>query len=147
MFAALQTSSSIAKNQHLSLSWASLLALLEAQESLPGRKVIVYFTSTGQNSSDSKDWLSQDSHAKDAIHSIIGAANRAGANIYVVLPDEVEDTDQLASIYSTAGMSMSTAPSGVDITGGGNPMMGDTNTFAMARWRPGNQAPLLLRTT
>ena len=133
MYAALQTSSRIAKDQHLSLSWASMLALLEAQESLPGRKVIVYFTSTGQNNSDSKDWLSQDSHAKDAIHSIIGAANRAGANIYVVLPDEVEDTDQLASLYSTAGMSMSNALSGVDITGAGNPMMqGDANTFAMA---------------
>ncbi len=133
MYAALQASSHIAKNQHLSLSWACLLSLLEAQESLPGRKAIIYFTSTGAHSSDSKDWLSQDSHAKDAIHSIIGAANRAGANIYVVLPDEVEDTDQLASLYSIAGMSMSTGLSGVDITGGSNPMMqGDANTFAMA---------------
>jgi len=133
MYTALQSSTRVAKDQHLSSSWASLLALLEAQESLPGRKAVVYFTSTGQNSSDSKDWLSQDSHAKDAIHSIIGAANRAGASIYVVLPDEVEDTDQLAALFSTAGMSMSSAPSGVDITGAANPMMqGDANTFAMA---------------
>lgn len=132
MYAALQASSHIARDQHLSLSLACLLAMAEAQESLPGRKAIVYFASSAASGDDSDNWKKQDSRAKDAIHSIIGAANRAGVSIYVVLPDEVEDTDRLASIYSTAGLGMSLQQSGVDITGAGNPMMGDTTQFAMA---------------
>jgi hypothetical protein len=45
MYSALQTSGRIARDQHLSPSQACLLALVEAQQSLPGRKVIVYFNS------------------------------------------------------------------------------------------------------
>lgn len=132
MYAALQASSHIASDQHLSLSLACLLALVEAQESLPGRKAILYFPLTNESNDDSRNWQSQDSHAKDAIRSIVGAANRAGASIYVVLPDEVEDTDQLAGIYSTAGLGMSLQASSVDITGAGSPYMGDTTALAMA---------------
>ncbi len=131
MYAAMQTSSHIAKDQHLPLSLACLLALVESQQAVPGRKAIVYFATNDESGSDSNNWLNQDSHAKSAIHSIVGAANRAGANIYVVLPDEVGDTDQLATIFSTAGMGMSPYGAGADITASGTPMM-DTTNFAMA---------------
>jgi len=93
--------------------------------------VIVYFTSITENGGDSQNWRSQDSHAKDAIRTIIGAANRAGGNIYVVLPDEVEDTDQLSAIYSRPSLSMGSQIGAVDITGG-NPIMGDTTGLAMS---------------
>ncbi len=131
MYAAMQSTSHIAKDQHLPLSLACLLALVESQQAVPGRKAIVYFATNDEGGSDTNDWLHQDSHAKAAIHSIVGAANRAGANIYVVLPDEVGETDQLAAIFSTAGMGMNRYGGGADITATGTPMM-DTTNFAMA---------------
>jgi hypothetical protein len=132
MYAAMQSSSHIARDQHLPLSLACLLALVEAQQAVPGRKAVVYFATSGDDGDESSNWRSQDVHAKNAIRSIVGAANRAGANIYVVLPDQMEDDDQLAAIYSTAGMGMSMSPSSVDITGGASPIMGDSSNLAMA---------------
>jgi VWFA-related protein len=132
MFAAMQVSSHIAGDQHLSLSLACLLALVQAQQSVPGPKAIIYFTSITENGGDSQNWRSQDSHAKDAIRTIIGAANRTGANIYVVLPDEVEDTDQLAAIYSRPSLGMGSQIGSVDITRGASPIMGDSTGLAMA---------------
>ena len=95
MYTAMQTSGRIAKDQHLSLSQACLLALVEAQQSLPGRKAIIYFMSVEGGSGDPYHRSGKDTHAKEALQSIIGAANRAGVNIYVVLPDELENTGQL----------------------------------------------------
>jgi VWFA-related protein len=131
MYTAMQASSHIARDQHLPLSLACLLALVESQQAVPGRKAIVYFATNDESGGDSNTWLSQDSHAKSAIHSIVGAANRAGANIYVVLPDEVGDTDQLSTLFSTAGMGMSPFGGGADISAAGSPMM-DTTNLAMA---------------
>lgn len=132
MYTALQSSSHIARDQHVSVSLACLLALAEAQRSVPGPKAIVYFASPAEVGDDDSNWLSQDGHAKDTIHSIIGAANRAGTNLYIVLPDEVEDTDQMANIFTLASMSMSLTPGSVDITAGGSPLMDGTTNFAMA---------------
>lgn len=123
MYAAMQSSSHIARDQHLPLSLACLLALVESQQAVPGRKAIVYFATNDEGGSDSNSWLSQDSHAKSAIHSIVGAANRAGANIYVVLPDDVESADQLSTLLNSAGLGMSNSS--------GSPMM-DTSLMAMA---------------
>jgi len=91
MYTAMQTSGRIAKDQHLSLTQASLLALVEAQQALPGRKAIVYFMSVGGGNGDPYHRSGRDAHAKEALKSIIGAANRAGVNIYVVLQDELEN--------------------------------------------------------
>lgn len=133
MYMALQTSSRVAKDQHLSLSLACLLALVEAQESLPGRKAVVYFASSTKNADDSAGWLNQDSRAKDAVRSIIGAANRSGTNVYVVLPDEIQDTDQLSSIFATATLpSNSGGPAFSSALGGPTPFLQDTSRFVMA---------------
>jgi VWFA-related protein len=132
MYAAMRASSHVAKDQHLPLSLACLLALVEAQQSIPGQKAIAYFATPGEVSGGDSNWQSQDSHAKAAIRSIIGAANRAGVTIYVVIPDEVQDTSRIDAIYSMAGMNMSSNTGVVDITGNGNPMMGDTTALIMA---------------
>jgi VWFA-related protein len=132
MYSALQASSHIAKNQHLSLSLACLLALVEAQAAIPGRKAIVYLPATDDVGEDASNWRSQDGHAKDAIHSIVGAANRAGINVYIVIPDSIEDNDQLAAIYSTATLGSYGPVGGVDLTGGQTLMMGNATSFAMA---------------
>lgn len=132
MYAAMQASSHVAKDQHLSLPLACLLALVEAQQSIPGQKAIAYFATPGEVSGGDSTWQSQDSHAKAAIRSIIGAANRAGVTIYVVLPDEVQETSRIDAIYSMAGMNMSSNTGVVDITGNQNPMMGDTTALIMA---------------
>ncbi len=131
MYEAMQTSSHISKDQHLSLSLSCLLALVESQQSLPGRKAVVYFAPDTEASADSESGSSKDSRAKDAVHSIIGAANRAGVTIYVVLPDEPGDDDALETLLAISGMS---AGSGVvDITAAGNPFMGsDNGMFANA---------------
>jgi VWFA-related protein len=94
MYTAMQTSSRIAKDQHLSPSQACLLALVEAQQSLPGRKAIVYFTSIERGTGDPWYRVDSDNHAKEGFKSIAGAANRAGVSIYVVLPDALQDTSE-----------------------------------------------------
>jgi VWFA-related protein len=110
MYAAMETSGRIARDQHLSLSQASLLALVEAQQSLPGRKAIIYFTSIEQGTGDPYYRLDSDNHAKDEFKSIAGAANRAGVSIYVVLPDALQDTRDSDLM---AGMSSADAVGGI----------------------------------
>lgn len=100
IYTALQTSSRVAKDQHLSPLQASLMALVETQQSLPGRKAIVYFNSIEEGSGDPYQRSGKDSHAKDALKSIIGAANRAGVNIYVVLPEEQKVSPLLGAMSS-----------------------------------------------
>jgi len=137
LYAALETSSRIANDQHLSLSRSCLMALVEAQRSLPGRKAVVYFTSPQNISGETGDRAGRDSHSREALRSIIGAANRAGVSLYVVLTDELEDTDQLAGIESLNGMkysspASSTGAGNADIFGGVTPSMGDVTTLTMA---------------
>jgi VWFA-related protein len=132
MYAAMQTSSHISKDQHLSLSLACLLALVESQQSLPGRKAVVYFPPDSETNIDPNGGSSKDSRGKDAVRSIIGAANRAGVNIYVVVPDEPVDDDALTTLLSIGGMSATNSSSPVDITGAANPLMGsDNGLYAM----------------
>lgn len=132
LYSAMQTSSHISKDQHLSRSLACLLALVESQQSLPGRKAVVYFAPDNDSSTDSDSGSSKDSRAKDAMRSIIGAANRAGVNIYVVVPDEPVDDDALNTLLSLGGMSATNSSTPVDITGAGNPLMGsDNGLYAM----------------
>jgi VWFA-related protein len=132
MYTALQTSSHITKDQHLSLSHACLLALVEAQQSLPGRKAVVYFSAGSDASGDFDGNSSRDSHAKDAVRSIIGAANRAGVNIYVVLPGEPGDDDTLATLLNMAGMA-TTGNMNTEMTPiGPGAGLADTQMYAMA---------------
>jgi VWFA-related protein len=132
MYAALETSSHIAKDQHLSLSQSCLMALVEAQQSLPGRKAVIYFAASQNATGDTGDRAGKDSHAQDALRSIVGAANRAGISIYVVLPNTLEDTDELAHAFNVNSIKYSSESGSADIFGGVNPTMGDLNTMAMA---------------
>jgi VWFA-related protein len=101
IYTALQNSSHIGKDQHLSPLQACLLALVEAQESLPGRKAIIYFNSIEEGSGDPYQRSGKDSHAKAALKSIIGAANRAGVNIYVVLLEEQKYSSKPSNVNET----------------------------------------------
>lgn len=116
MYAAMQSSSRISKDQHMSLSSACLLALVEAQQSLPGRKAIVYFISPGNASGRPGDTISNDTHAKDALRAIIGAANRAGVNIYVVRQNDLADSSQMAALFSSFS-AMSIGSADIDMGG------------------------------
>jgi VWFA-related protein len=111
MLTAIQTSAHIARDQHLSPTQASLLALVEAQQSLPGRKVIVYFNSM-EGGAASYQKSDTDAHSRNAWKSIIGAANRAGVNIYVVLPEEQQEPDPIF-FMSSGGMSRGPSPHSV----------------------------------
>ena len=120
MYSAMQTSSRVSKDQHLSQSQACLLALVEAQQSLPGRKAIVYFMSTEGGIGDPTVRSGKDSHGKEALNSIIGAANRAHVNIYVVLSDKLDNPGDLitntwgnGSLSSRVGSMTSAAGTGM----------------------------------
>jgi VWFA-related protein len=129
MYAAIQASSHIARDEHTSLSLACLLALAESLNDVPGRKVIVYFPLT---SDDPVNWRSQDGRMIDTIHSIVGATNRVGASIYVVLPDKSNDIDRLNGLYRLNGLGIDLTQNGADIVSGGNLLMNSgTSTYAM----------------
>jgi VWFA-related protein len=93
---AIGDSGRIVTSQHLSASLASLLALVESMQSLPGRKAVVYFTIGG----GAQSGLHNDSASKNALQSILGAANRAGVSIYVVRVSDLAAAHQLSSIMN-----------------------------------------------
>jgi VWFA-related protein len=76
LFSALVDSGRIAQDQHMRPSLAGLLALMQSQQQLAHRKVVIYFTSPNDRQIDSS--------AKGAIQSIIGTANRTGVSVYIV---------------------------------------------------------------
>lgn len=76
LYAALKNSGPISRDQRIRPSLAGLLALTEAQQEITQRKAIIYFSSIEDKQIDS--------HARAAINSIIGTADRAGVSIYVV---------------------------------------------------------------
>ena len=93
---AVDSSSRIVTSQHLPASLASLLALVESMQSLPGRKAVVYFTiSSGSQASQHSD-----SASKAALQSILGAANQAGVSIYIVRVSDLSAAHELASIMN-----------------------------------------------
>ncbi len=76
MYAALKNSSRIAQDRHIAPSLSSLLALVQSQQDLPGRRTLVYLSWIDQARIDDKD--------RKAIESIIGSANEAGVSIDVI---------------------------------------------------------------
>ena len=93
---AINGSGRIVTGQHLPASLASLLALVESMQSLPGRKAVVYFTIDG----GAQGSLRNDSASKNALQSILGAANRAGVSIYVIRVSDLSSAHQLSSIMN-----------------------------------------------
>ncbi len=148
IYTALQTSSHIAKDQHLSPLQACLLALVEAQESLPGRKAIIYFNSIEEGSGDPYQRSGKDSHAKAALKSIIGAANREGVNIYVVLLEKQKDSSQpsvvneayVAGQFATDSMVPGQSGSHANFNTG-NPVTGNQGNGINEQWELEQSAP------
>jgi VWFA-related protein len=101
LFAALNNSGRISQEQHLQPSLAGLLALIQSQEHVEGRKAVIFFTSPAG--------VQADSRTKAAIDSIIGAANRANMTIYVV---DLSHVDRRAAQLETIGMSTDLAAKG-----------------------------------
>jgi VWFA-related protein len=80
LLAALADAQLIRQDQHTVPTLAGLLALVRAQQKLTERKAIIYFTENAQ----------MDSAAKEMVHTITGAANRAGVSFYVVDMDALD---------------------------------------------------------
>jgi VWFA-related protein len=74
LLSALQESGRIVQDQHMQPSLAGLLALLRSQQQIARRKAVIYFTHGRE----------MDSRAREALDSIVGAANRTGVSIYVI---------------------------------------------------------------
>ena len=71
---ALEDAQRIRQDQHAAPNLAGLLALVRSQQQASERKAVIYFT---QN-------MQMDSAAKNMVHTIAGAANKAGVTIYVM---------------------------------------------------------------
>jgi VWFA-related protein len=76
LLSAVNNAARIAQDQHLRPSLAGLLALAQAEQPIAPRKAVIYFTSFQDRQVDS--------HARDAIKSIIGSLNQASVSLYVV---------------------------------------------------------------
>ncbi|MGA8043323.1 MAG: VWA domain-containing protein [Terracidiphilus sp.] len=76
IYSALRNSTRIAQDRHIAPSLPSILALVQSQQDLTGRKTIIYLSSLQQAQIDDA--------ARQAMLSIIGSANQAGIGIDVV---------------------------------------------------------------
>lgn len=101
LFSALSSSRHVVQEQRLQPAIGSLLALVQSQRSITGRKAVIYFSSLVDKQVDS--------HNQQAVESIIGAANRAGITLYVV---DFNRLDHRASELENVGMSTADPSSG-----------------------------------
>ena len=76
IYAALRNSTHIAQDRHITPSLSALMALVQSQQDLGGRRTVVYLSSIQQTQIGAA--------AKQAIESIIGSANQAGVSIDVI---------------------------------------------------------------
>lgn len=76
IYAALRNSTRIAQDRHISPSLSSLLALVQSQQNMAGRKTIIYLSSMHQDQMNET--------ARKAIESIVGSANQASVGVDVV---------------------------------------------------------------
>jgi VWFA-related protein len=101
LFSALSSSRHVVQEQRLQPAIGSLLALVQSQRSITGRKAVIYFSSLVDKQVDS--------HNLQAVESIIGAANRAGITLYVV---DFNRLDHRASELENVGMLMADPSNG-----------------------------------
>jgi VWFA-related protein len=101
LLSALSSSRHIVQEQRLKPAIGSLLALVQSQRSITGRKAVIYFSSLVDKQVDS--------HNQQAVESIIGAANRAGITLYVV---DFNRLDHRASKLENVGLSMADPSTG-----------------------------------
>ena len=79
MLSAIKESQQIVEDQHTLPALAGLQALAKAQQNLPGRKILVFFS----------DGLRADSKVETMTRDVVETANRAGVGIYTVDTDGV----------------------------------------------------------
>ena len=110
LLAALADAQLIKQDQHTVPTLAGLLALVRSQQRLTERKAIVYFTENTQ----------MDSAAKEMVHTITGAANRAGVSFYVVDLDalDVGGEHQIQTAMLSGGAPFNPTPQPVAGSGG-----------------------------
>ncbi len=107
LFNALTDSGKIAQNQHLRPFLAGLLALAKTQQQIHQRKALIFLTPFQEEKNDL--------HFKEAVQSVIGAANQAGESIYIV---------DLNSSSSTTSQMNQTAAQVLGVAGGGGSTFG-----------------------
>jgi len=110
LLAALSDAQLIRQDQHALPTLAGLLALVKAQQKSPERKALIYFTSNRQ----------LDSAAKEMVHTIAGAANRSGVNIYIVDMNalDVGGQYQIDNALASGNINFSPTPQAVPGSGG-----------------------------
>ncbi len=95
MLSALEESQRIVRDEHAPATLAGLLALSKAQQSLGGRKIIVFFS----------EGLRANSNTENMTRDVVQTANRAGVSIYTVDTNAVDAKafDMLTMMYQPAG--------------------------------------------
>lgn len=123
----------IVNEKQVSANLASLQALAQSGRESGGRTAIVYFTTSPDLIGDSLS-PSSEKRTKDAIQSIVGAANRAGLSIYVVRMDEHSgDTgDALNSYANMSAGSSNPSPIAAPSAKGGASNGPNSSGYSMA---------------
>lgn len=129
---AIMESSRLAGEQQGSVGLACLQALVQSEQGLVGRKAVVYFTDATELIGDPKGQSPDEAtKTKNAIQSILGAANRAGISIYVVRMDQPRSGGPLGSTLD-AYAATSTGATESGPTGGKGGASSSSNGFASA---------------
>ena len=88
--------------QHIPDGLACLQALVDSERSVAGRKAIIYFTTTTQLTGESITKQQNNSDTtKKTLQEIVGAANRAGINLYIVRMDDPNSPDEMGSLMDS----------------------------------------------
>jgi VWFA-related protein len=99
IYAALRNSPRIAQDRHISPSLSSILAVVQSQQDLAGRKTIIYLSSMHQDHFNDPD--------KQTTAALIGSANQPpGAGANSTHPDQINQADRQAieSIVGSANL-------------------------------------------
>jgi VWFA-related protein len=144
MLASLTESRRTVQDQHSQAGLAGLLALVQGQTAVRGRKLVIYFT----------DGLRPDADAQDTLRSIAAAADRAEVSIYVINKDAVDTKlmDGLAQSQAMGALAtynhFNPPPTGpaaqqpTAFTGGMIPQVNDQITRVEGEGLAGNGDPL-----
>ena len=99
--AAIVNSARLAGEKHGTMGLACLMALVQAQRSVAGRKAIVYFTTVSDLTGVTATSEGNSDEVREAIKSIVGAANRAGVSIYVVRLNDRDEAREMSNIANS----------------------------------------------
>ena len=98
---AIVNSARLASERHGTIGLACLMALVQSQQSVAGRKAIVYFTTVSDLTGITATSEGNSEEVREAIESIVGAANRAGVSIYIVRLNDRDVAGEMSSIANS----------------------------------------------